>query len=792
MKAQRILLIILLVILAGIVIGWTLLGRIKTRALPDYGADLKIEGLASPVEVYRDSTGVPHIYAESEADLYRVVGYVMAQDRMWQMDLLRRVTTGRLAEIFGADLVEVDLLMRALRINDKSLGILDEADPDLKEALDAFCAGVNQYIRDYDKKLPPEFALLGYKPQPWLPEQSINLIGYMAWDLSTGWPMEAVVHQITEKVGGEMARFVVPDMERVHTTTVHQELGVLANVAGTLREMGLEVFHGSNNWAVAGHKSATGMPILANDMHLGLMIPGIWYQMHQVVPGRLNVTGVVLPGQPMVVAGHNERIAWGFTNVMVDDADFYVETLNPDEPQQYRLDGEWRTMKVIEERIATKEGDTLLKEIHYTHRGPVISVFKGLEDKSVSMRWAGNEPSNELRTVYLLNRASNWEDFREALSTFVAVSQNAVYADVDGNIGLQTSTGLPVRIAEGMDFYPGDTSLYDWAGLVPFEQLPYSYNPESGYVASANNKTVGSDYPHVISRWFDLPYRMDRILEMLNEKEKISVDDFVRMQGDQRSGMARKFTPVMIESLKDFADLSENEINAVNLMKAWDFSLGTDKPEATIFEEWYYQLMKAVAEDELGEDLFKKMTREKMMVKNFMENLLLNPGSDWCDDVSTPVTEDFNTIVRVALAKTVTSLEADMGKDIAGWEWGKVHQMTLKHPMASVKILDKLFNLSSGPWPVGGSHHTVSPYSHPLGNPAGINHGASHRHIFDAGSWDRSLTIIPTGVSGIPASEFYCNQTELYVKNQYRIDLFSKEEVVRNALYRITARSGGE
>ncbi|MFO7616318.1 MAG: penicillin acylase family protein [Bacteroidales bacterium] len=793
MKTKRILLLIFLVLVFLAGVGWLLLNDIRVRALPDYGKDLQLNGLDNQVEVLRDSLGIPHVYASSEKDLYMAVGYLQAQDRLWQMDLLRRVTTGRLSEIFGEDLINADLLFRSLKMTEKSRGILEEAGPDILSALEAFSSGVNQYIESNRKRLPPEFTLLGYKPEPWLPEHSINLIGYMAWDLSTGWTNETLLEQIRQQVGNDLYDDLIPDLLRQRTYVQPgygeaPDLNVLAALAETVKaidDLGLDVFMGSNNWAVAGSRSETGMPLLANDMHLGLMIPGIWYQMHQVVPGVINVTGVVLPGQPLVVAGHNDRIAWGFTNVMTDDADFYIETVNPEDSSEYRLDGAWHKFGVREETIRIGKKDSVVKSIAYTHRGPVISGFKGISGQVISMRWNGMEPSNELLGVFLLNRAQNWGEFRNALTHFIAVNQNVVYADVDGNIGLQSTIGLPIREGIGTALFPGDTSAYDWKGLVPFEELPFTYNPECGYVISANNQTVGPDYPHYISSWFDLPYRADRIREMILEKEVLSISDFAAIQADQTSKMAEKFLPVYLVQLRQ-TDMTPTGRLAFELLSGWNYDFDSGRPEPTIFEQFYYQLVEELALDQMQEKLFNDFIRERTLVKNFAENILGNPSSGWCDDVNTPgVTESFGDMVNRAFGKAVSSLEVKLGADPAAWEWGRVHTLTLKHPMAQVKLIDKLFGFHSGPWPVGGSFHTVGPYSFPLGNPSGVDHGASNRHLHSTADWDRSLTVIPTGVSGVPASEFYCNQTRMYVENRYNPDAFSREAVESKARFRM-------
>ncbi len=785
-------------IFIGIVIicGLIFIRDLKTKALPDYNKNIKLSGLIADVTVLRDSFAIPHIYAENEHDLYLAVGYAMAQDRLWQMDLLRRVTQGRLSEILGKELIDADMLFRSLRFTEKSRKVLGAADSNMRSCVESFAEGVNQFISQAGNNLPPEFGILGYKPEQWLPEHSLNLIGYMAWDLSTGWTTEVLLDQMRRKIGSDLSKYMLPDMDSVHKTVIYPDfkldkstaevLTKLSNTTSVVEELGLDVFQGSNNWAVSGKKSTTGKPLLANDMHLGLNIPGIWYQMHQVIPGKLNVTGVVLPGQPMVIAGHNDSIAWGFTNVMTDDADFYQETINPQNSDQYKLNGAWKDLTKVEEKIRIKGGDSILRVIRFTHRGPIVSELKSLKDKVISMKWLGNETSNEIKSVYLLNRASNWTDFRNALRTFVSVNQNAVYADVRGNIGLQSTIGIPIREGNRTLVNPGDTTCYDWKGLVPFEELPYTYNPECGYVASANCKTAPADYPYYISDWYILPYRMDRIVELLKEKEKLSPEDFKRMQGDQKSKLAEKFTRYFLSHLTTKSGLSEPEKKVYELMKNWDFTMLKERAEPLIFEKWYYLTGVNLVKDQMDSLLFSQFVGQKIFFENFMENMRITPSNAWSDDIKTKeLTETFSDIIGLSFQETVRELGSEFGAEPAGWKWGNPHTITLAHPLSRVRILDRVFNLNRGPYSVGGSFHTVSPYENPLNKYSEVNHGASERHIFDAGNWDRSLTIIPTGISGIPASKHYCDQTESYVTNKYHSDFVTPAKVEAAMQYKM-------
>jgi penicillin amidase len=780
-----VLILIVLIVLAG----YFLLTNIKRVAIPDYNKSVQISGLTGEVTILRDTFGIPHIFAENEKDLYRAVGFAMAQDRLWQMDLLRRVTQGRLSEILGGKMVETDLLMRALRIQEKSEKLLAGASPEIMETLESFAEGVNEYIRF--NPLPPEFKILSYHPEFWHPVHSLNLIGYMSWDLTSGWGMELILNQLKSVVSAEQILDLIPDMKS-HKTAVYTDFyspeikigETLLSASANLENLGAQIFYGSNNWAVSGSKSKTGKPLLANDMHLGFMAPGIWYQMHHNVEGKLNVAGLVLPGQPLIIAGHNDSIAWGMTNVMVDDIDFYIEKLNKDSTQ-YLLDGEWKDLLIKTEIIKTKEGEEIEKTLRFTHRGPIINDFGKGAETPVSIRWLGNEMSNEIRSVFLLNRANNWYDFRDAVKTFISTSQNIVYADVAGNIGLQCSAGVPIRAGSGIQFYPGDSSKYDWTGLVPFEELPFEFNPERGYVSSANNKTVPDDYPYYISHWFATSDRIDRIREMLDEKQLLGSEDFEAMHRDVKSKKAENMTPVFTAALKSESDLNAFEKEALKKLEEWNFELTRESVAASVFEILYRKVCENLIQDDLTPELFTALKGQQILLENLVINILPEKSSEWIDDKTTPEIETFNDIVMRSFKETVADLTSELGNNMDDWRWGKIHTFTLGHPLGVVSILDKAFNLNKGPFETPGSYHTVMPYSYSYNNLYKVNHGASQRHIFDVSNWDASKTVIPTGTSGIPASPFYLDQTEMYLNNQYHADPFSKTEVEKAARFRM-------
>ena len=785
---KKLLLILLTLIVVLFVVVFIFTRNLSRKGLPDYGKQLTLPGLVQQVTVYRDSLGIPHIYAENEHDLYMVTGYLLAQDRMWQMDLLRRVTSGRLSEIFGDDFIETDLLLRSLAFKEKSESLLAKGDSTITKALQAFSDGVCQYIEDNKGNYPIEFKLLGYEPDPWEPVHSLNLIGYMAWDLKAGWS-ELLLEELAAKVDSVHFRELLPDMMVQKSYVFRDNSKLLADnrlqKLSFLEAMGLDIFSGSNNWAVSGKRSNTGMPLVANDMHLGFGIPGVWYQIHQVIEGELNVEGLLLPGQPLVICGHNDSIAWGMTNTYVDNLDYYEEKINPEDSNQFMFNGEWKNFVIHEEVIRSKSGKVVACNYRTNHRGPVVSGFKGITGRVLTIHWVGSEPSNEMRSVYLANRANNWDDFKNAFSTFKSISQNIVYGDKQGNIGLYCCAGVPIRKRDKIwAVLPGWTEEYDWQGMVPFEELPHEYNPDRGYVSSANNRTIDSTYPYHIGTWYDIPYRMDRIREMLDDREIFSVQDFKRIQNDQHSKFSSLFLSVMLPAMeKGTYGLTETEETVLAMLQKWDFDLSKESAEALITEYWVYEFLVATYKDEMGEELFAKFLDISNLPRIAMYSLLTHKKSVWLDNNQTDGKEPLYMIAEKSFRNTIDTLVNQFGEDITKWKWGDVHQLTLVHPIAQVKILDKVFGLNQGPFPVGGSYHTVSPYKYPYFEPRAVEHGSSHRSIYDLSNWNNSISVIPTGASGIPSSPYYCNQTRMYVNGEYHPDFFNADEVKAHARF---------
>ncbi|HNV66824.1 MAG TPA: penicillin acylase family protein [Bacteroidales bacterium] len=795
MKILKITLVTIAVLLAVVLLaGVIAVPALRKSGLPELNGEKSLSALTAEVKVIRDERGVSHIYASNEHDLYFMTGYITAQERLWQMDMVRHATQGRLSELFKRDMFETDIFLRALGMQEKSRMVLEKEDPEILATLQAYADGVNAWITGCGKKLPPEFRILGYEPEPWTMVDITNIIGFIGWDLaSSNLSNEISNYKLGMKLGAEKAAELIADWNlvdevvfpdfRLDDKLTDKALKAVSSME-KLEELGIVTLSGSNNWAVSGSRSETGKPILSNDMHLGFNVPGFWLQVHQVIPGKLNVTGVLFPGEPFIIAGHNDRIAWGMTNLGVDDIDLFVETVDST-GNNYLYNGEWLPFRDVEHTLKMTDDSSQTRVLRYTHHGPVISGMQNIDDVVLSMCWSGYDYSDEIKAVYLLNRAGNWDEFRTALSHFKSISQNFAYADVDGNIGLNTGGGVPVRKGTGLLPRRGDTDEYEWKGYVPFELLPSSFNPEEGFISSANQRTVDSSYPFFISGEFSMPYRIMRIREMAGEKQVLGIEDFKRMITDNHSAYAKMLTPVILKGAEALSDPGETERKAIEELRVWNYAMDASLVAPTLFEfirmEMAYQLLG----DELDELYGAALGRQH----DFYLYRLMKEGPDgWVDNVNTPEEESLETIIARSISAALDTLTARYGEYGEQWQWGRIHTITLEHPMGGVKILDRVLKLNSDTYGVGGSYHTVEPYA--FRDNFKAHHGASERHIFNTADWDESLTVIPTGTSGIPGSPFYLSQTETYINNGFYSEPFSDAAVEAAKKYEMIFRPG--
>ncbi|HEY4613713.1 MAG TPA: penicillin acylase family protein, partial [Bacteroidota bacterium] len=477
--STKIILGIVLTLVVVAVFGFVLAYYLATKSFPKDDGSLALQGISSEIQIYRDEYGVPHVYAQSEEDACFAVGYLHAQDRLWQMELIRRAGTGRLAEVLGEPALKVDKMFRTIGLDDLSRTLSDKLDAQSRALLESYAQGVNAFIQSSRGRYPVEFDVLNFNPEPWKVEHTVAVSRLMAWELNHARWVDMLLGELVERFGEQKAQEIFPEWdegapliipEQLRGRRVSALLQPLLEADRTYRALlGAPAFSGgSNAWVVSGAKSVTGKPILANDPHLALTAPARWYELHISAPG-LDVEGASIAGVPFVVIGHNRFIAWGVTNAMADDEDFYVEEVDSlQHPTKYRFNGQWRSMTQEVDTILVKDSDPVLLTVYKTHRGPVVNRFESSSQFSqslISMRWTGYEISNEAKAFYLINKAANWKEFKDGLRHFAIPAQNFVYADVEGNIGYRIGGVLPVRRLKGPTLpYPGATDEYDWRG----------------------------------------------------------------------------------------------------------------------------------------------------------------------------------------------------------------------------------------------------------------------------------------------------------------------------------------
>ena len=760
-------LISLIVIAAGS--GYVWFQYNVKKSLPQISGELNIPGIKENVEIIRDNYGVPHIYARNEPDLYFALGYTMAQDRLWQMEFARRLGQGRLSEIFGEDFIKVDRYFRTLT----AAGINKEVPDELVFTLHSFAKGVNAYLDTHRDRLPLEFKLLRYEPDPWQVDDYVQIVKVITWALSAGWKIDRVAGKILKKVGEERFKDAFPLWPNHAPLIIPEEIKALSlnsnpafeTVSLIEKLITLPSAGASNNWVVAGKKSITGKPILANDTHLPLKNPSFWWEVNLVCPG-IDVAGFAVPGVPGIPIGQNPHVAWGITNVMVDDVDFYVEKINPENPRQYWYKDHWEDMKVKVETIKVKGKDPVKTEILLTRNGPVVTGA-GISSKegTISARWAFTDGLQPVQAGSLLVKAKDVEGVKEALRYWELPGQNFVFADTKGNIGFWCCATVPIRLkGDGLLPVPGWTGEYEWKGYVPFEERPHLINPETGFIATANNKITGKDYPYLITRYWEPTDRITRIVQLLKGKEKLSVEDFKKMHQDVYCPQASELTPKIIKVLEEqFPDQDGNK--AKDILSKWDFVMDKESVAACLYEMTYRKMMGNIFKDEMGEEIFEKYLKTSLFPPRAVNAMVRNGSSPWFDNIDTPEKETMDEIIVLSLRQTFSELKEVLGNDMDQWTWGEIHTLTFEHVLGKKKPLNLIFNL--GPFPVGGNLLTINKKKYSLDKPYDANHGVSMRMIVDLSNMDGSLHVLPTGESGQLKSSNYRDQIPLYLGGRY-------------------------
>jgi penicillin amidase len=713
-------------------------------------------------EVTRDNIGVPHIKADSDADLYRAQGYVQAQDRMFQMDLSRRQASGRLAEVVGAAAVGTDKFFRTFSLRDAAEKSWGGYNDEAQQVLEWYAEGVNAYIEEAKAEgtLSYEFALLGYQPEEWTPIDSLTIGKFMAYDLGGNWSTLAIRHWALNKFPEDKARELFIKYPENAPSIIEANLEKPVKVAGQFDASVIPPeFNGSNNWVVSGDKTQSGKPLLADDPHLGLSTPSIWYQMHLESPEQ-NVSGVIFAGIPGIILGHNENIAWGVTNVGPDVQDLYIETPNPDDPTQFLYEGKWEQAEVRNEPIKVKDGETEDFEVVVTRHGPIISnVLYEEEDPGAlfSMQWTALEPTLELQAVLGFNKASDWDEFETALEDFQAPAQNFVFASTDGTIAYKANGRIPLRkTGDGQLPVPGDSDEYGWDGYVPFDELPKVVNPENGFIATANNEVVDDSYPYHITDFWAQPYRYERIAEVLEASSDLTPEDMMALQMDQKNLYAAEFLDSMIAAVERETD-EYNEL--FEMMKEWDGVDSRNQAAPLVFHKWMKQLPKTLLAAEFPEDVYNLLPGKNHITDQMMREAFNGKEGVWVTEYG-----GIGNWLADALKTSLDEIEEEFGGDVSDWKWGDDHQLTFPHPLAGASPVLGQF-LNPDPVPIGGSNITVQAAAFDAeGN---VNHGASWRFVADLSDLSNAYHIVGPGLSGHMKSDYFHNQVDDWAEGKY-------------------------
>ena len=841
MKILRLVLLGLLGIIIVIVIaGFIVYNDLTTGPLPVHDGELTVDGLNDSVQILRDDWGIPHIYASNTHDLFFAQGYIHAQDRWWQMEFFRHIPSGRLSELVGESQLGTDLFFRTLGFQQIVAQEVESMDENTRDSLQAFADGVNAYILNRTPDdLALEYSLLGLtglnlEIEPWTPEDSLLWGKFMAFELSGNESNERLLSKLYDSIGQELAdqwappwpfgekpTILIPEDLPLTAASVPKSVvdtggtsGFNTQLAGNFTDGHLESLGfqrgegiGSNNWVVHGNITESGKPLLANDMHLRLQMPSIWYEigLHcQPVDDDcpFNVTGFTFSPTAAVIAGHNDLIAWGHTNVGPDTQDLYQIHINPDNELQYEWNGEWREMTIRNETIYIGNlAEPVMVAVRETHLGPIITdnnldddgLVEGFNnDNALALRWTALEPGTIFTAVFKLNLASNWDEFREALRFWDTPSQNIVYADTEGNIGYQMSGRIPFRIEthSGLLPVPGWTNEFEWPGFIPYDNLPRIFNPERGFVATANQAVVpleyysqleielGEGFNYFIGQQWAYGYRGQRIVGLLEELQPHNIGTFQSIQGDNKMISAEELVPYL-ESVKfDSEELN----NARNWMLDWDYQMHKDSPQAALYAQFWASLMNNLYEDQLG-DVAGSSGGTRDMWATFL--LMDDPENEWWDDINTDsIIETRDMIIVRAFEGGYAATKKVLGEERDQWRWGDLHTLTfVSNPLgqSGIDLIENLVN--RGPVATSGGSAIINAtgWDATSGNFA-VGGGPSERVIYDLSDFANSVAMHTTGQSGHPFSAHYGDMIDPWRNIEYHPMLWSREQVKQAAI----------